>query len=69
MKILFAERLQQLRKEHDLKQAQLAEILQTTQRRISYLESEKIEPDLMLLWKLSDYFDVSIDYLVGKEEY
>ena len=69
MKILFSERLQQLRKEHGLKQAQLAEILQTTQRRISYLESEKIEPDLMLLWKLSDYFDVSIDYLVGKEEY
>ena len=69
MKILFAQRLQQLRREHGLKQAQLAEILQTTQRRISYLELEKVEPDLMLLWKLSDYFDVSIDYLVGKEEY
>jgi transcriptional regulator with XRE-family HTH domain len=69
MKVLFAERLRGLRKDSGLQQEELAALLNTTQRRISYWETGQIEPDLMSLWKLSDIFDVSIDYLVGKTDY
>lgn len=69
MEILFAERLRILRREMGLRQDQLAEKLDTTQRKISYWETGKIEPDLLSLWRLSDFFDVSVDYLIGKEEY
>lgn len=68
MKILFAERLKELRKEKALLQSELASALDTTQRKVSYWETEKIEPDLASLWKISDFFGVSIDYLIGKTE-
>ena len=67
--IKFAYRLKQLRKEAKLKQSELAKILNTTQRRISHLESGKIEPDLITLVALAKYFDVTIDYLVGITDY
>ena len=69
MKILFSERLQQLRKEKGLKQSELATILNTTQRRISYMELGKVEPDLATLVSLSKYFEVTIDYLIGLKDY
>ena len=69
MEIAFAKRLKELRKEKNLLQSELAKALNTTQRKISYWESEKIEPDLASLWKLSEYFEVSIDYLIGKNDY
>ena len=68
MKILFADRLRALRMESGIKQEELAEKLGTTQRRVSYWETGKIEPDLCALWKLSDIFDVSVDYLIGKTD-
>ncbi len=67
-KILFSERLKTLRLESNLTQAQFADLLKTTQRRISYLESGKVEPDMQLLWEIADYFDVSTDFLLGREE-
>ncbi len=69
MNILFAERLKNLRKEKGLSQAELAKALNLTQRKISYLETGQFEPDLTILWKLSSYFGVSCDYLIGKSDY
>ena len=69
MNIMFAKRLKELRKEKNLLQSELAKALNTTQRKISYWESEKIEPDIASLWKLSDFFEVSVDYLIGKSDY
>lgn len=69
MNVLFAERLKNLRKEKSLSQKQLADGLQMTQRKISYLETGQLEPDLKTLWKISDYFEVSCDYLIGKSDY
>ena len=69
MKILFSERLGQLRREKGLTQLELAKVLNTTQRRISYMESNKVEPDLSTLVLLSKYFEVSIDYLIGIKDY
>lgn len=69
MNLLFAERLKQLRMEAGLNQSELAQKLGITQRKISYLETEQIEPDLITLWKLCDFFGVSCDYLIGRTEY
>ena len=69
MKIYFAERLRQLRTDEGLKQAELAERIDTTQRKISYMEAGHTEPDLLTLWKLCDYFEVSADYMLGRKEY
>lgn len=69
MNLLFAERLKNVRKEKSLSQKQLADGLQMTQRKISYLETGQLEPDLKTLWKISDYFEVSCDYLIGKSDY
>lgn len=69
MNVLFNERLKALRKEKDLKQSELAEAISVTQRKISYWETGQLEPDLENLWKLSDYFNVSVDFLIGKIDY
>ena len=69
MNLLFAERLKYLRKEKGLSQENLAKELEITQRKISYLETGQLEPDLKTLWKISNYFGVSCDYLIGKTEY
>lgn len=66
MKINFAENLKMLRENSKLTQQQLADALHTTQRKVSYWESGKIEPDLENLWKICDYFDISIDELIGR---
>ncbi|MBQ8284053.1 MAG: helix-turn-helix transcriptional regulator [Clostridia bacterium] len=65
----FAERLRTLRRENDLTQEKLADILQVTQRKISYWESGKFEPDLISLWKIADFFDISIDILIGRKNF
>ena len=69
MKIIFAERLKSLRLEKKLTQAELAAAIGTTQRKISYWESKKIEPDLVSILRLCDYFSISADYLLGRTEY
>ena len=69
MKITFSVNLRELRKEKKLSQGQLGDAVGMTQRKISYMESGKIEPSLSGLWIFSDYFCVSIDFLVGKKEY
>ena len=69
MDILFNERLLQLRKEKGLSQLELAKVLGTTQRRISYMELGRVEPDLTTLVAIAQYFEVSTDYLIGITEY
>ena len=69
IKIELGERIRALRREMDLTQERFADIMETTQRKISYWESGKVEPDLVSLWKLADFFDVSIDFLLGRKEF
>ena len=42
----------------------MAERLNTTQRKVSYWEQGKIEPDMDTLLKISELFDVSVDELL-----
>ncbi len=65
----FAERLTELRTEKNLSRKQLAEELSVSVRSISYWESGQRECDFDMLIKIADTFDVSIDYLLRKEEF
>ena len=69
MNIQFADNLRFLRKEAHLTQQALADRLQTTQSKIFYWESGKVEPDIESLWKLADLFCVAMDELVGRTDF
>lgn len=65
----FGERLYRLRSEKNLSQEQLAELLDVSRQSISKWENDKAYPEMTRLLFLSDYFQVSLDYLMrGTEE-
>ncbi len=59
--------IRELRKEKNLTQAQLAQLLSTTQDTISLWELGKSLPDIVTVIKLSKIFGVSSDYLLNLE--
>ena len=61
-------RLKELRKKKGLSQLRLATDLNTTQNTISRYETGEREPGIDELIKIADYFNVSIDYLIGRTE-
>ena len=64
----FAERLKELRKNRNLTQKQLAVEVELSERGIQNYELGLREPPISIAITLADYFDVSIDYLVGRTE-
>lgn len=69
MKIIVADRIRELMKEQDLTQVKLAEKIGVKQNTISSWLLNKKEPSITSLWLLADYFNVDIDYIVGRKEY
>ena len=63
----LAFRLRELRKEKGLTLEQMANDLNTTKVTLSRYENGTREPKSEMLSQLSDYFNVSIDYLFGKK--
>ena len=59
-------RIRNLREDRDLRQSDLAKAVGIDQRTISNYETGKSNPDSYALIKLADFFNVSIDYLVGR---
>ncbi len=68
-KIIFAQRLKTLRKSRKCTQLTLANLLGITRTQISDLENGKTSTSIERLCMLADYFDVSIDYLVGRTDF
>ena len=66
MEIIFAERLKALMKEHGLNQVQLAQKVGVKQNTISAWLLEKKEPCIRSLWLIADYFEETVDYLIGR---
>jgi transcriptional regulator with XRE-family HTH domain len=64
----FSQRLRQLREEKGLLQKDVAKILGITPSAYGYYEQGKREPSMEVLKKLSDFFNVSIDYLLGRTD-
>ena len=66
--MLFSERLRELRQNKGLPQSQLADALNISKSAISMYELGKREPDLETLEGIADFFNVDINYLIGKED-
>lgn len=62
----FATQLRKIRKERGLTQKQLAIEIGASERGIQQYELGERKPAYDVLIALADYFDVSLDYLVGR---
>lgn len=61
----YYERLRDIREDRDLKQTDLANILQTNQQQISRWETGEQMMGVDKYIKLAIYYNVSVDYLLG----
>ena len=61
--------LKKIRKEKKLNQLKVAMDLNISREALSYYENGKREPSLAMLCRMSEYFNVSIDYLIKGEEF
>lgn len=66
--MLFLDRLLFLRKQHLITQRELAANLGLSEVAIQNYESGRRKPAFDVLLAIADYFDVSIDYLVGRTD-
>lgn len=61
----YGDRIAYLREQNNLTQQQLADKIGITRASLSHYEKNRREPDYKTLEKLADFFEVSIDYLLG----
>ena len=61
--------LKLLRKERNLNQLKVALDLNISREALSHYENGKRSPDIDMLRKLSDYFKVSIDFIINGTEF
>ena len=64
----FPERLLQLKQERKVLQKDVAAGIGLSLRGYQYYEKGQKEPTLSVLIRLADFYDVSLDYLVGRSE-
>ncbi len=57
--------LRKLRMHKGISQQHLADVIGTSQQSINKYENHNVEPDISTLILLADYFQVSVDYLIG----
>ena len=65
---ILAKRLKELREERRIYQRELAEILDMSFRGYQNYETGQSEPKLATPLAIADYYQVSIDYLVGRTD-
>ena len=62
------QRIQDLRTDADMSQKQLSEILHISQRSYSHYETGTRNIPVEMLIRLANYYDISVDYLVGRTD-
>lgn len=67
--VTFSENLKQLMKENQVSQLKLSREIGVAQSAISAWLAKKKEPCITSLWLIADYFDVTIDFLIGRKDY
>ncbi len=65
----IAGRIKGLRKEKGLSQANLGRAIGVSQKAVDYWERGVNEPKANYIVKLADFFDVTTDYLLCREDY
>lgn len=63
---MVLQNLKNLREDHDIRQKTLAAYLGVSQNTYSQYENGIISISPEMLIRLGDYFDVSVDYLLGR---
>ena len=63
----LAERLKPLRKNKGKKQKEMADLLNVTERHYQKIEYGKVNVSATTLIKLANYFNVTTDYLLGRD--
>ena len=61
-------RLEEIRKQHGIKQEDLAEALEVSRQTIGSLENGRYNPSIILAFKLARYFNMSIEDIFIYEE-
>lgn len=69
MEIKISQRIAELMKEQNLTQTKLANALGMHQSNVSEWLSGKKEPSITSLWLLADFFNIDVDYLIGRKDY
>jgi len=64
----YGERIAYLREKHKMKQEELAAKLGISRASLSHYEKQRRQPDYKTLKKIADYFDVTIDYIIGRTD-
>lgn len=64
----YRERMRALREDRDLKQREVAKVINKSQQGYSHIEEGRAELKIDDLIKLCDFYGVSADYLIGREE-
>lgn len=62
------QRIQDLRIDSDFSQKKIGEILHISQRSYSHYETGSRNIPIEMLIRLADYYDTTIDYLVGRTD-
>lgn len=65
---IFSARLKELRVSHKLTLQQLGDAVHSTKATIGNLENSNKQPSLSMVISLADFFNVSLDYLVGRSD-
>ena len=60
--------LKSLRTEKGLSQQQLASVIGISQQSINKYENHNVEPDISTLIDLADYFETTVDFLIGRND-
>ena len=66
--VAIGQRIKDLRMSRGLTQEQLADILKISKSRIGMYEIGKREPNFEMLEAIADYFNVDMNYLLGKSD-
>ncbi|QIB69758.1 helix-turn-helix transcriptional regulator [Aminipila butyrica] len=67
-KNIFASRIKALRLSFNVPQSTLGQVLNVSKTQISDIENAKSTTSLERAYLLADYFDVSVDYLLGRTD-
>ena len=65
---MLGQMIRKLRTERGLKQEDLGKEVCASKQSVSNWENENIMPSIEILVRLADYFGVTTDYLLGREE-
>lgn len=66
--MLFGSMIKKLREQKNLKQEDIAKMMNVDRSTVGKWENGSSKPDYEKMIKLADYYGVSVDYLLGREE-